>query len=55
MAFTISQGLPPGVHAGVSGELLKSYFGLDYHWRQGHVLGLNPSEAGASNGGVWLG
>ncbi|KAF8427045.1 hypothetical protein EV426DRAFT_707301 [Tirmania nivea] len=38
MAFTFSQDLPHGTD--VSGELLKSYFGLDYHWRQGHVPGV---------------
>ncbi|KAF8453229.1 hypothetical protein BGX38DRAFT_1178623 [Terfezia claveryi] len=53
MAFTFSQGLPHGTN--VSGELLKSYFGLDYHWRQGHVVGLNHSEPETGTGGVRFG
>ncbi|RPB19753.1 hypothetical protein L211DRAFT_871059 [Terfezia boudieri ATCC MYA-4762] len=53
MAITFSQCLPYGTD--VSGELLKSYFGLDYHWRQGHVLGLNNSGPQSSTGGCGSG
>ncbi|KAF8427048.1 hypothetical protein EV426DRAFT_591372 [Tirmania nivea] len=43
MAFTFSRGLQR--EADVSGELLKSYFGLDYHWRQDHAPAVFDSDS----------